>query len=115
MDVITAHENGFNNVVACMGTSITTNQLNYLARIFRNDTNHKIILCLDADSAGKKATINNLDSAIGKFKDRSSNMKILVATLTGGKDPDEVIRTDPNSWQMSINTAVPVFDYYIES
>ena len=28
---------------------------------------------------------------------------------------DEVIRTDPNSWQMSINTAVPLFDYYIES
>jgi DNA primase len=115
MDVITAHENGFNNVVACMGTSINTNQLNYLARIFRNNANHKIILCLDADSAGKKATINNLDSAIGKFKDRSSNMNILVATLTGGKDPDEVIRTDPNSWQMSINTAVPLFDYYIES
>ena len=115
MDVITAHENGFNNVVACMGTSINTNQLNYLARIFRNNANHKIILCLDADSAGKKATINNLDSAIGKFKDRSSNMNILVATLTGGKDPDEVIRTDPNSWQMSINSAVPLFDYYIES
>lgn len=115
MDVITAHENGFNNVVACMGTSINTNQLNYLAGIFRNDANHKIILCLDADSAGKKAAINNLDSAVEKFKDRSTNMNILVATLTGGKDPDEVIRTDPNSWQMSINTAVPLFDYYIES
>ena len=115
MDVITAHENGFNNVVACMGTSITTNQLNYLARIFRNDANHKIILCLDADSAGKKATINNLDSAIEKSNDESTNLNILVATLIGGKDPDEVIRTDPNSWQMSINSAVPLFDYYIES
>ena len=44
MDVFAAHSEGFNNVVACMGTSLTFNQLNKA-----NKYADKIILCLDSD------------------------------------------------------------------
>ena len=33
MDVITAHQNGFNNVVASMGTSVTEKQVSILKRL----------------------------------------------------------------------------------
>lgn len=51
MDVMQAHQAGFENVVAQMGTALTEAQLNLISRY----TNH-IILALDPDAAGQMAT-----------------------------------------------------------
>jgi DNA primase len=48
MDVIAAHQFGFNNVVACMGTALTPEQLRQLQRYTNN-----FVLALDADAAGQ--------------------------------------------------------------
>ncbi len=51
MDVIQAHQAGYTNVVAQMGTSLTEAQLKLLARYA-----NRLILALDSDAAGQMAT-----------------------------------------------------------
>ncbi len=58
MDAIQAHQAGFTNVVAQMGTALTESQLKQLSRYAR-----RLILALDADAAGVRATMRGLDVA----------------------------------------------------
>lgn len=81
MDVIALHQAGFTNAVACLGTALTKEQANLLSRYA-----DEIILSYDADEAGQKATAR----ALGIFG--TTGMKIKVLRLTGGKDPDEIIK-----------------------
>ncbi len=55
LDVITAHQAGFRNVVAPMGTALTTDQAALLKKLTRT-----ITLVFDADSAGQSATLKGL-------------------------------------------------------
>lgn len=81
MDAISLHQAGFDNVIACLGTALTNEMAHLLARY-----TDEIILSYDADDAGQKAT----DRAIGIFS--SIGMKVRVVHLTGGKDPDEILK-----------------------
>ena len=81
MDVIALHQAGFTNAVACLGTALTKEQANLLSR-----SADEIILSYDADEAGQKATAR----ALGIFG--TTGMEIKVLRLTGGKDPDEIIK-----------------------
>ena len=81
MDVIALHQAGFTNAVACLGTALTKEQANLLSRYA-----DEIILSYDADEAGQKATAR----ALGIFG--TTGMEIKVLRLTGGKDPDEIIK-----------------------
>lgn len=81
MDVIALHQAGFTNAVACLGTALTKEQANLFSRYA-----DEIILSYDADEAGQKATAR----ALGIFG--TTGMEIKVLRLTGGKDPDEIIK-----------------------
>ncbi len=81
MDAISLHQAGFDNVIACLGTALTNEMAHLLARY-----TDEIILSYDADDAGQKAT----DRAIGIFS--SIGMKVRVVHLSGGKDPDEILK-----------------------
>ncbi len=100
MDVITAHQNGFNNVVASMGTSITEKQVSTLKRLSRN-----MVLALDADAAGGEAMLRCVDY------ENSLDAEVKVIVLPGGKDPDDVIKEDATMWQYFVEEALPVVDY----
>lgn len=100
MDVITAHQNGFTNVIASMGTSVTEKQINTLKRLTRN-----IILALDADAAGEEAMLRCIDY------ENTLGAEVRVVVLPGGKDPDDVIREDVKTWQHLLDKALPVVDY----
>lgn len=115
MDVITAHQNGFNNVVASMGTALTmapfpdrhkedekqqNRQLNIIKRLTRN-----MILALDADEAGKEAMLRCVEY------ENILDAEVRVAILPAGKDPDDVIREDTQAWQDLLAKALPVIDY----
>src|SRR5260221_10374288 len=58
MDAIQAHQGGFRNVVAQMGTALPEPQLKQLSRYA-----NRLILALDPDVAGIKATMRGLDVA----------------------------------------------------
>lgn len=82
MDVVMLHQAGFHNAVAAWGTALTAEQ----ARLLHNYT-QEIILTLDADEAGQKAT----DRAIKLLSDEGLDVK--VVQIPNGKDPDEFIKS----------------------
>lgn len=82
MDVIALHQAGFTNAVACLGTALTREQANVLSRYA-----DEVILAYDTDNAGQKATRRAIDVF------NTTSLKVRVPQLTGGKDPDEIIRT----------------------
>jgi DNA primase len=100
MDVITAHQNGITNVVASMGTAITDKQVNDLKKLTKN-----IVLSLDADSAGEEAMLRCVDY------ENTFDIELNVVVLPEGKDPDDVIREHPDSWQEFLQKAIPVVDF----
>lgn len=113
MDVIQAHQAGFMNVVAQMGTAMTEMQLKKLAPRWAK----KIVLALDADSAGQNATLRSLEVARETLKaDLSGKLAVDIRILhiPDAKDPDDLIRESPDMWPALVDEAIPVADYVIE-
>lgn len=81
MDVIALHQAGFTNAVACLGTALTKEQAGIIARYA-----DEVILSYDNDGAGQAAATR----AIQIFS--KTGIKIRVLSLSGGKDPDEIIK-----------------------
>lgn len=68
IDVVTLHQAGFDNAVASMGTSLTTDQTRLISRYAK-----EIIICYDNDPAGIKAT----DRALEILKNSEFSVKVL--------------------------------------
>lgn len=81
MDAIALHQAGFTNSIACLGTALTGEMAHLLSRYA-----DEILLAYDNDEAGQKAT----ERAMKVFS--SIGMKIRVIRLSGGKDPDEILK-----------------------
>ena len=81
MDVIALHQAGFDNAVAACGTAFTQEQARLLSRY-----TDEIIVTLDADEAGQKATNRTIEIL------KSTGMNIRVLRVDGAKDPDEFIK-----------------------
>ncbi len=125
LDVIALHQAGFENAISPMGTALTEQQLRMLKRFSPN-----ILLALDADVAGDKATLRGLDIA-RQAMDREQEpvfdprgllghearlqADIRVTTLPDGLDPDDVVNRDPEEWRRIVQDAQPVVIYVMES
>ncbi|HEX2515749.1 MAG TPA: DNA primase, partial [Chloroflexota bacterium] len=124
MDALMPHQAGFDNVVASLGTALTERQIELLRRYTQT-----IVLALDADAAGQAATLRGLEVARQALGARSrpvpgratrtgylqlSAGQIKIAVLAGGKDPDEIVRDDPQAWQRLIDSAVPMMEHKLE-
>ena len=121
MDAISAHQHGYENVVASMGTALTDHQVAEVLRITR-----QVTMALDADAAGQQATLRSLESSWQVFQNRQvwqaggssspqhrEDLNLKVAVLTDGKDPDEVIRQAPEKWEELVRNGAPLFDYLL--
>ncbi|MDQ7029240.1 MAG: DNA primase [Ardenticatenia bacterium] len=125
MDVLTAHQAGFRNVVAGLGTALTPEQVHLVKRFTTNVT-----LALDADKAGLEATRRGVE-AVRQVLDRRLVPRmgrrgrlqpeyelqgdLRVAVLPDGYDPDELIKESPEQWQALIEGALPVVDFFFEA
>lgn len=85
MDVISAYTHGIINVVAAMGTAITSSNAHLISRMAKN-----IILCFDGDDAGIMAA-NACTNELLKLDVFPS---IVVLDKAKGKDPDEYIKNN---------------------
>ena len=103
MDVIMAHQGGVTNAVASMGTAITETQVNILKKLSKN-----LVLSLDADAAGEEAMLRT----VGYENILKAEMRVVV--LPEGKDPDDVIKEDINTWNNLVDKAVPLIDFLFE-
>jgi len=125
LDVIALHQAGFENVVSPMGTALTEHQLYLLKRYSR-----RIILALDPDAAGDKATLRGLQIARQAMDHEPDPVfdargllghearlqaDIRVTTLPAGMDPDEVVNRDAQEWQRILETARPIVVHVMET
>lgn len=124
LDVMQAWQAGYRNVVAQMGTALTEEQLRQLQRYAK-----QLVLALDADAAGAKATLRSLEVA-RETLDRDYEIRfnarglvqsegrlktdIRVITLPEGQDPDSLIRANPQQWPRLLATAKPVVAYVLD-
>ncbi len=81
MDVIAINQAGFSNVVATLGTAITSEQARKLTQYAK-----EMIIAYDSDGPGQQAT----QKAINRFSEVGMPSRILH--MTGAKDPDEFIK-----------------------
>ena len=68
LDVVTLHQAGFDNAVACMGTALTQEQIRLLSRFTK-----ELVLCYDNDGAGQMAT----DRALELLQNSEFTVKVL--------------------------------------
>jgi len=105
-DVMAAHQAGFTNVVASLGTALTRGQVELATRYA-----DAVALAYDVDLAGEAATQRGLLEELGPD---AAVSKVRVIRIPAGKDPDELIRTDPPAWERAIADAKPVIEYFID-
>ncbi len=125
LDVIVPHQAGFTNTVSPMGTALNEDQLRQLKRYTR-----RIVLALDADAAGEKATLRGLELA-RQALDHSEEVAfdargllhhearlqadLRVTMIPEGMDPDEVVLRDPEEWKRILENARPVVVHVMET
>ena len=110
-----AHQAGFENVVASLGTALTPAQVALIARYAR-----EIVLAYDVDPAGQHAgsiggaELFRLIGALAAEETGVEITRVRVARLPEGKDPDEVIREQPDLWREAVRTAQPIIEFLID-
>lgn len=112
MDVIQAHQAGYANVVAQMGTAMTEPQIRLVAPRFAK----RITLALDADEAGQNAALRSLEVARQTLsRDYAGKLSVDFAILQipAGKDPDDYLRDSPEGWPALVDNAQGVADFVI--
>jgi DNA primase len=123
MDVIAAHQHGFPNVVASMGTALTEHQVAAIRRLTSDVT-----MALDPDAAGQQATLRSLESSwqalhstmVGRSRgittfQSAGALQPKIAVLPPGQDPDQLIRNSPEEWTSIIENTTPIFDFVLSA
>lgn len=105
-DAISLYQSGVKNVVAILGTALTSDQLHQLSRNTEN-----IYLCYDPDEAGQRATLKALSMA----DNFAVNLKV-VKLPNSNEDPDKFIkRESKENFLKLVENAVDFVNYVIDS
>lgn len=81
VDYVSLAAHGIENAVAPLGTAMTAEQAELIARYAE-----RVILLYDSDTAGLKATFRSGDELL------RTGVEVLVTTLPAGEDPDSLVR-----------------------
>ncbi len=104
LDVIIPFQNGVDNVVATSGTALTLRQVELLKKY--TDT---AVMVFDSDQAGENASLRGLDILL------ENGMKIKIATLPEGDDPDSFVRREGSSaFYGKVENSKSLFDYKLD-
>ncbi len=104
IDAIQMQCNGFGETVAPLGTALTEDHLSMICKSNRN-----IIFCFDGDGAGQKAAVRACGLIMPFLRDNSD---VRFAFVSGGKDPDEILRHGgKKDMEKIINSSVPLVDF----
>ncbi len=111
MDLILSHQIGFTNTVAVSGTALNDStydnesNINSFGLIRRLSPN--VIFAFDGDGAGERASGRSSLIAL------SLDMQVKIAPLSGGKDPADTIKENPDEWKRIIKDSINVIHFYI--
>lgn len=110
LDVISAHQHGFEQAVGNLGTALTSAQSRQLLRFSENKN---ILICYDADAAGKKAAERSTE--ILAEVARGLQVGIKMVTIPGHKDPDAFLQAEgAPAFQQVIDQAQPLIEYLLD-
>jgi len=122
MDAVAAHQEGFSNVVASMGTALTENQVAEIRRLTKDVT-----MALDADVAGQQATLRSLESSwkvlqtqvAGRARgttlfQRPEMLNLKIAVMPEGMDPDDLIHRSSDEWSQLIEEGPSYIEYLLK-
>ncbi len=122
LDAIAAHQYGYTNVVASLGTALNERHIALLRRYART-----VALALDADEAGVEAAARG-EQLIREMRDGERGevvvdwgnlvrvqtrapVDVRIFSVPSGKDPDEAIRAEPAAWPQWVAAALPPFEF----
>ena len=104
MDAIQLVQNGIENVVASMGTSLTIEQASMICHLSKN-----VFISYDGDGAGQSATIRGLDILA------NAGANVRVVELTDNLDPDDFVRRHgPDEYRRLVDEAIPLTDFKLK-
>jgi DNA primase len=124
-DVIALHQAGYPNAISPMGTALGEGQLRQLKRL-----STRMVLALDADAAGDKATLRGLEVARQTLEREADPVfdargllhhegrlqaDIRVTALPQGQDPDEIVLKDTEAWPKILQEAKPIVEHVMLS
>jgi DNA primase len=103
-DVMASVQGHVNNVVAIKGSALTKEHAQLLSRVAS-----EVVLALDTDSAGIEATKKAIEVL------RPTELELRVTELPEGKDPDELVRSQPKAWREAVKTAATAYEFLIKA
>jgi DNA primase len=102
-DVLALHQAGIRNAVGIMGTSLTNEQVETLAKIAGTG-----VLCLDADNAGRQAMLKAAQAA-------GNRLELRVVGLPEGSDPADLIAAEgAEGVRARIERSVPFVQFEVD-
>jgi DNA primase len=104
LDFIIPYQAGVKNIIATLGTSLTTDQIKLLKRYANT-----VIMVYDPDEAGESASLRNLDLFI------SEDVNVYIAELSDGLDPDSYIRKfGAEDFLKKVKASKNIFEYKLD-
>lgn len=107
LDVIALAQHGIPEVVATLGTSISSDHVHLLFRF-----TSELIFCFDGDVAGSKAAWRALEASLPVLRE---GRQVRFLELPEGEDPDSLIRSEGSAdFEKRIERAKPFSDYLFQ-
>ncbi len=104
MDFLSLNQEGIRNVVASLGTALTSAQVSLLGRYTQ-----EVVLVFDADEGGQRATQRSLDLFL------KEGLSAQVVSLPAGFDPDQFIHQEKKEgFERVLGRATPLMEYLLE-
>jgi len=104
MDTMVLRQHGISNVVAILGTALTSDQIRRLKGYTK-----EVVVLFDPDDAGRLAALRSFPL----FLNEGISAKVLV--LPQGEDPDSFVnRYGSDEFQELLEGAIPIFDFYLD-
>lgn len=106
-DVISSAQAHVNHIAAIKGSAMTADHVKLMARVAKT-----VILSLDSDAAGIKAT----ERAIPLVQQEGMDLRVIDLKHLGytAKDPDELASSDPAAWRQASSASVSVYEYLLD-
>lgn len=102
-DCVMPHQFGFRNVIASLGTSLTTDQ----AKLLRHYT-RRVVINYDPDTAGANATVRSADIFVRE------GFSVSIAQVPGGQDPDSFLRDHgAEAYRDVLRSSVPLLSFLL--
>lgn len=103
-DLILAHQSGLPFTVALSGTALTPEHLQMLGRLSK-----RLVLALDADSAGVRSGLKSAHSAL------QAGFDVKVPVFPQGKDPADLARENPELLKAAIRTSQTAIEFFLNA